>query len=119
MVRWKEAAAGLLALALSFASAPSGAAGLSLEFGSPAQQILPVQDGGRGYEGRWFRAFRGGALSAGEVRRALRQKGFRNIDHLDRRGRIYQVQVTDYRGRRFGLVVSAKNGGILATYRIR
>jgi hypothetical protein len=57
-------------------------------------------------------------LSPREVRRALRDQGFRNIDYIDRRGAIYQVEATTPRGRRVGLVVSARSGAILNRYRL-
>jgi hypothetical protein len=59
-----------------------------------------------------------GTLTPHEVRAVLRDKGFRQIRYLDRRGRIYEVRATDYRGYRVGLVVSARNGAILSVYRL-
>lgn len=58
-------------------------------------------------------------LSSKEVREVLHHRGYRNIDTLDKRGTIYQVRATDYRGHRVGLVVSARNASIITAYRIR
>ena len=114
----KTIAAGIVALGALAASAPAHADSLrfSVEVGGP----VVVRDDHRGYGYGWD-DHRGGhhkTLSASEVRRVLRHRGYRDIIYLDRRGSIYQVRARDYRGRRVGLVVSARNGAILTAYRL-
>jgi hypothetical protein len=111
-------AAGLIALsALAFA-APASASGVTLHFGLTGTHYV-YHDGG-GYDwnhGRRHDRHDYGTLTPREVRAVLRDKGYRQIQYLDRRGRIYEVRATDYRGHRVGLVVSARNGAILNAYR--
>jgi len=113
----KTIAAGIVALGALAASAPANAGSLSfsVEVGRP----IVVHDDHRGYGYGWD-GHHGHhkALSAKEVRRILRHRGYRDISYLDRRGSIYQVRARDYRGRRVGLVVSARNGAILTAYRL-
>jgi hypothetical protein len=104
-------AAGLVALA-ALAAAPANATGLTVTIGD-----LPRHAAGwhhAGWNPGWYRA-----LSPHEVRRILRDRGFREIRYLDRRGTIYQVHAVDYRHKHVGLVVSARNGAILTAYRLR
>jgi hypothetical protein len=58
-------------------------------------------------------------LEASEIRRILRDRGFRDIRNLDRRGAIYQVRAVGGHHEQVGLVVSARSGAILARYPIR
>jgi hypothetical protein len=58
-------------------------------------------------------------LEPSEVRRILRDHGFRDIRNLHRRGAIYQVHAVDSLDDQVGLVVSARSGAILARYPIR
>ncbi len=111
----KTIAAGIVALGALAASAPANAGSLSfsVEVGRP----IAVHDDHRGYGWGDHRGHHK-ALSAKEVRRILRHRGYRDISYLDRRGSIYQVRARDYRGRRVGLVVSARNGAILTAYRL-
>jgi hypothetical protein len=119
----KTIAAGIVALGALAASAPANADSLrfSVEVGRP----IVVHDDQRGYGSHDHRGYgwddhrsHQKALSASEVRRILRHRGYRDISYLDRRGSIYQVRARDYRGRRVGLVVSARNGAILTAYRL-
>jgi hypothetical protein len=111
----KTIAAGIVALGALAASAPANADSLrfSVEVGRP---IVVHDDRGYGWDDH--RKGHHKALSASEVRRILRHRGYRDISYLDRRGSIYQVRARDYRGRRVGLVVSARNGAILTAYRL-
>jgi len=118
--------AGLVAIAALTAAAPSQAASLYLNFGQGGAQ-LAFHEGGPGRhhrdrDDRWGRPGDHGGwnrtLSPQEIRRVLRQSGYRNIRYLDRQGRIYQVRAIDYRGRRVGLVVSARSGAVLNSYRL-
>lgn len=111
----KTIAAGIVALGALAASAPAHADSVrfSVEVGRP----LVVHDDHRGYGWDHHHGHHK-ALSAKEVRRILRHRGYRDISYLDRRGSIYQVRARDYRGRRVGLVVSARNGAILTAYRL-
>ena len=115
LTRGRKVLAGLLAVPC-LAAADCNAAAASRE-GAP--DALPRYAQYRSY-GDWSggREAPGPILGPQELRRVLRRSGFRNIDVLERRGRIYQVQVTDYRGRRYGLVVSARCGAVLRSYRI-
>lgn len=127
----KKAVGGLLAIAAFVMTLPAGGAG-GTELAEPASESMLAGERTRDhrdlngwsqrvqYEGGWYRqrGRRETMLSPPEVRRILRAGGFRQIEYLDRRGRIYQVQATDRRGQRVGLVVSARNGAILTTYRL-
>jgi hypothetical protein len=118
----KTIAAGLVALA-ALAAAPANAAGLSLSFGDGAVRATVNEAGERHHDrgwdrGRWHDDWRR-TLSPREVRRILRDRGYREIRYLDRRGAIYQVHAVDYRHKHVGLVVSARNGAILTAYRLR
>lgn len=111
----KTIAAAVVALGAFAASAPANADSLrfSVEVGRPI-----VVDDHRGYDWDDHRGGHHKTLSASEVRRILRHRGYRDISYLDRRGSIYQVRARDHRGRRVGLVVSARNGAILTAYRL-
>ncbi len=113
----KTIAAGVVALGALAASAPANAGTLSfsIEVGRPtAVHDYNYSYGSKGYH----HGHKHHTLSAKEVRRILRHRGYRDISYLDRRGTIYQVRARDYRGRRVGLVVSARNGAILTAYRL-
>jgi hypothetical protein len=112
----KTIAAGVVALGALAASAPANADSLrfSVEVGRPVV-VHDHRGYGYGWDGHHGHHK---TLSASEVRRILRHRGYRDISYLDRRGSIYQVRARDYRGRRVGLVVSARNGAILTAYRL-
>lgn len=110
----KTIAAGLVALTTLATAVPASAASLNLNFGQGGAQ-LTFHDGNRHGWDRHDRRQR--TLSAQEVRRVLRDRGYRNINYVDRRGQVYQARAT-LNGRRFGLVISARNGAILNRYRI-
>ena len=127
----KTIAAGLFSLAALGASAE--AATLSTTFGgADAQASLevmrptPVHDYryGYGYDrddyryGYDYRPGRHYVLSPHEVRQILQRRGYRQINYLDRSGSVYRASATDFRGRRVGLVVSARSGAIITAYRI-
>ena len=58
-------------------------------------------------------------LSPRELRRALRQQGYSNIEILDRGRRTFTVQAENYRGHDYILRVSARTGAIISAQRIR
>ena len=114
-------AAGLIAVATLFgvaaasASVPHGQIGL---LGDTAAELDGWYAGGGWDPGGW-NDDRQPFLEPGELRRILRERGFRDIRNLDRRGAIYQVHAVDDRDEKVGLVVSARSGAILARYPIR
>jgi hypothetical protein len=114
----KTIAAGIVALGALAAGAPANAGSLSfsVEVGRPA--VVHDYRPGHGYDWKGRGHGHHHTLSAKEVKRILRHRGYRDITYLDRRGTIYQVRARDYRGRRVGLVVSARNGAILTAYRL-
>jgi len=128
----KKAAGGLLALSVLVFATPADAAGRSVDRGEAGDKSMSVLERGRNrrdeiewsrrvqYDGGLYRRpdRRDAMLSPPEVRRILRANGFRQIQYLDRRGRIYQVQATDQRGQRVGLVVSDRSGTVLTSYRL-
>jgi hypothetical protein len=119
MITKKTVAAGLVALASLTAAAPASADDFSFKF-SVNGPHAGYHDGGH----KWRGERRGGhdrhygTLTPQEVRRVLRDKGYRQINYVDRRGRIYEVRATNHRGHRVGLVVSARNGAVLNAYRL-
>ena len=105
MALTNTAAAAVLAIGALLAAAPANAGStvsVSFEFGHPTYASY----------------YHHHTLSPQQVRRILRDQGFRQIDYVDRRGSIYQVEATNPRGRRVGLVVSARSGQILNRYRL-
>ena len=52
-------------------------------------------------------------LTPNQVRRILRQRGYRHMRFTDRRGRIYRLRALSPRGYPVRLVVSARNARIL------
>jgi hypothetical protein len=134
-------AAGLIGLG-ALAAAPAQADGFTVVIGDDGGRLTfqagppaPVNFYGYGYAwpgygwgdydrpdygwGDHDRHDRHQVLSSKEVREVLRDRGYRDIDYLDKRGTIYQVRATDYRGHRVELVVSARNASIITAYRIR
>ena len=103
-------AAGLVALS-ALAAVPAGAA-------EPPTVSTSIQlaQGGYGWEHEWSER-RG--LSPRELRRALRQQGYSNIEILDRGRRTLTVQAENYRGRDYLLRVSARTGAVISAQRIR
>ena len=124
MIAKKTAAAGLIALAALVAAVPASAGGPALNLATG--ETVYAGDGGHGSrdrgEHRWGR--RGGddryygTLTPREVRQVLRDKGYRQVQYLDRRGRIYEARATNRRGHRVGLIVSARTGAVLNAYRL-
>jgi hypothetical protein len=116
----KIIAAGVVA-STALCAVPANAASLSFEFGSGGVQF-GISDHNRWNGGGWHRndnqwSQHRNFLSTQEVRRILRSQGYRDINYLDRRGNIYQAEASR-NGRRYGLVVSARDGDILNRYRI-
>lgn len=120
----KMIAAGLVA-AMALSAVPANAASLSFDFGRGGVEF---GFNGNNSRGGWDRGGRHGGwdqhrarhvfLSTQDVRRILRSKGYRDIEYLDRQGAVYQARATRD-GRRYGLVVSARDGDILNRYRLR
>jgi hypothetical protein len=110
----KTIAAGIVGAAMLATSVPASASdsfSFRFSYGAPSY----------GHKDGHHWRDRGGyerTLSPRQVRRILRDRGFRNIDYVDRRGSIYQVQATNRNGRRVGLVVSARSGEIINRYRL-
>ena len=103
-------AASVVGLASLAFTAPSNAAKMSVTIGSPA-----------GYGAVEFVDHRGGwhdRLSPRDVRRILRDEGFRRIQFLDRGGRIYTASAEDWRGREVIVRVSSRSGAIISVDRI-
>jgi hypothetical protein len=118
MILKSTLAAGLIALS-ALAAAPANAGGVSIHIGVTGGHY--AYHDGYGYD--WKRHHRRdrheyGTLTPREVRQVLRDKGYRQIRYVDRRGRIYEVRATNHRGHRVGLVVSARSGAILNVYRL-
>jgi len=112
----KTIAAGLVAVT-ALTAVPASAGGLSIEFGTAGYDQRGWDRDGR--HGGWeHRRDRHDFLSTQQVRRILRSQGYRDIEYLDRQGAIYQAQASRD-GRRYGLVVSARDGDILNRYRLR
>ena len=108
----KTIAAGIVALAGLVAAVPANAGSsvsVQIEVGGPSHGYYY----GDHRRGSWDRT-----LSPQQVRRILRDQGFRQIQYVDRRGKIYQVRATNHRGHRVALVVSARSGAILNRHRI-
>ena len=120
----KTIAAGLVAMT-AISVVPANAASLSFDFGRSGVEFGFTGNNDRG---EWDRGGRHGGwdnhrgrhdfLSSRDVRRILRGQGYRDIEYLDRQGAVYQAHATRD-GRRYGLVVSARDGDILNRYRIR
>lgn len=110
----KSIAAGVIALAGLVAAVPADAQSFRFEFSQGAPRYEYHSD--HRWRDRDYRPQR--TLSPQEVRRILRDKGYRQINYVDRRGNIYQVRATTERGRRVGLVINARNGAILNRYRL-
>jgi hypothetical protein len=109
----KTLAAAVIALG-ALAAVPANAGNLTVQFGYGGPSF-GYHDGGYGWGDHGPRRHRW--LSPQEVRRELRDRGYREIRYLDRRGAIYQVRA-ERRGRDFFLVVSARTGEILSRHRI-
>jgi hypothetical protein len=103
-------AGGLIAMS-TLAAVPAKA--IELQVGSASIQL--VQDS-YGWEHEWSER-RG--LSPRELRRALRQQGYRDIEILDRGRRTLTVQAENYRGRDYILRVSARTGVVISARRLR
>ena len=117
-------AAGVVSLVAIGSAGVANAAEFSLDFGNGAALSVTSNYGGGHYGGGYYDGYYDHdrydrTLSPKQVRRILRDRGYREIDYLDKRGKTYQVRATDYRGRRVGLVVSANNGRIITAYRVR
>jgi hypothetical protein len=114
-------AAGLIAVATLFtvpaasASVPHGQVRLPVDTAAEPDHWYA----GGGWDPGGWNANRQPFLEPGEVRRILRDHGFRDIRNLDRRGAVYQAHAVDGSHDQVGLVVSARSGAILARYPIR
>lgn len=123
MMPKKTIAAALVALT-ALTAAPASAGSLFIDFGRGGIQFgFPGQgqwgnQGGRHWGNHGDRRGRHHFLSPQEVRRILRNHGYRQINYMDRQGAVYQAQATR-NGHRYGLVVSARDGDVLNRYRIR
>ncbi len=98
-------AAGAIALGALAASAPAQAGSnvsISFAFGYPTYAY------DYGYH----------TLSPQQVRRILRDEGFREIRYVDRRGSIYRARAENRRGRDVLVTVSARTGHILNVDRL-
>lgn len=104
----KTIAAGLFAIGALAATAPANAAGLSVVIDSSYATVGIERVDHRG----------GYALSPREVRRILRYEGYRQIQFLDRGGRVYTARAEDYRGRDVIVRVSARSGNIISVRRL-
>ncbi len=85
---------------------PDAAAGLS----SASQDLQPVHNWRRNFNHTPVRRLN---LTANQVRRILRHKGFNRIRFTDRSGRIYRLYARTRHGQRVRLVVSARNARII------
>ena len=105
MISKTAIAAGLIALT-TLAAVPAQASGLTVKFGFGRPAYV---SGGYGYG--WHK----GKLSPHQIRWILRSKGYGAINFLDRKGPAYEV-IAFKSGKRFYVVVSSWNGGILARH---
>ena len=96
-------AAGLIALT-TLAAVPAQASGLTIKFGFGGPAYV---SGGHGWHV--------GKLSPQQIRWVLRSKGYGAINFLDRKGPAYEV-IAFKSGKRFYVVVSSRNGAILARH---
>jgi hypothetical protein len=103
---------GATSLAFEFRS---GAAGSGIEVAPDRRSREPAARNWGWVRGSRERA----ALSAHDIRRALRRQGFRDIRTLERRGAIYQGRARDPAGQPVGVVVNPRNGAVLNVYRTR
>ena len=107
----KTLGAAIIALG-TLAAVPASAGGLTVQFGFDGPGY-----GWSDHRGGWRDHGRRHMLSPQEVRQELRDRGYRQIRYLDRRGEVYQARAS--KGRRdFYLVISARNGQILSRNRI-
>lgn len=103
--------AGVLALGVLAGTAPANAhsnVSVTVEIGAP----------GHG------NSYRGGdrdqrTLSPQQVRRILRDRGYRGIRYVDRQGSIYRARAENRRGRDVVVAVSARTGQVLDVRRLR
>jgi hypothetical protein len=113
----KMLAAGVVSVIAMGTAGAANAGSLTFDLG---QGSLTVSHNNWYYDGWYYDHDRHDrTLSPKQVRRILRDRGYRNIDYLDKRGKTYQARATDYRGRRVGLVINANNGRIITAYRVR
>jgi hypothetical protein len=110
MIMKKTIAAALVA-ASALTAVPANAGGVSVEFGFGG----PAFGWHGGHHDR-DRDHGRRNVSPREVRWILQGRGYHHIRFLDRRGVIYQVRARK-NGRDFFLVVSARNGDIVARHR--
>lgn len=126
----KTIAAGLIALSAAAFAAPALAdtsftlsirsGGVSLGSGDPI-----LVHGRSDYRDRYYddpyyevrpaRAY----LTPRELRRILREDGYRKIRFVETEGRVWKAVAVDYRGRRVLLTVSARSGEVLSWRRVR
>ena len=97
-------AAGIVALGALGAAAPANAdTNVSVEFriGQPT-----------------YVSYYHHTLSPQQVRRILRDEGFRHIRYVDRRGTVYRARAENRRGRDVLVTVSARTGHIINVERL-
>jgi hypothetical protein len=58
------------------------------------------------------------ALGPRQIRHALAWQGYRHIDIVDRRGRVYLVKAEARNGHRYMLVVDSRNGRVIDRHRL-
>ena len=114
MIAKKTIAAAVVALGV-LAAVPASAGGVTVQFGY-GQPGYGWNQGGWNPGHGWERP-RHRELSPQQVRRELRDRGYRQIRYVDRRGAVYQA-VASKNGRAFYLVISARNGQILSRNRV-
>ena len=113
-------AAGLIA-ATTLTAVPANAGGFSFHLGHGGPSFgWSYGTPGYGWVHRDRRHHWGHhrRLSPREVRWSLRDRGYRQIRFVDRRGPVYHVRAKK-RHRTFALVISARTGEILSRHRIR
>jgi hypothetical protein len=105
----KKTLAAALVAATTLTAAPASADSLNFQFGFGGP--------GYGWHGgpNWQHHDR--RVSPREVRHMLRDRGYHQIDFLDRSGRTYEVRARK-NGRTFYIVVSARSGEIISRHRI-
>ncbi|TWI82263.1 hypothetical protein JM93_03613 [Roseibium hamelinense] len=111
-------AAGILGLAL-LSAAPVEASARTLGNGIQNAPAAATQIDYR-WGGGWHRgpAWRYDRLGPRQIRRSLRHQGFRKIQIVRERGRVYVVKARGWRGRPVRLVVDAYNAQILRRHPI-
>ena len=111
--------AAYLCVGNAVAAGAGGFAHIGQARSGPVVEQVKNQHGGWGWRAEKSRRGGNEALSAGDIRRVLRGRGFRDIASVQRRGAIFQAEAVGPGGNRVGLVLDARTGAILNTYRLR